>query len=108
MLRNFWKDESGFIVSTELVFIATICVIGLVVGLSEVAHAVVAELNDVADAVGALNQSYFFTGFVGLKSVGGGTKAVTFGSVFTDTSDDCDNNQCQISCQPPTPEPPKP
>ena len=58
MLNALLKDESGFIVSMEMVLVATVAVIGLVVGLSEVAVAVNTELNDVSNAIGALQQSY--------------------------------------------------
>lgn len=84
-MRNFWNDEAGFIVSAELVLIATILVIGLIVGLSEVQAAVVAELNDISCAIGSLNQSYIFKGFTGCK-------AATVGSSFQDRVDVCDRN----------------
>lgn len=99
-------DECGFVVSAELVLVATIVVIGLVVGLSEVQHAVVSELNDVADAIGSLNQSYAFGGFATFKGKNQ-VKAATSGSAFTDVTDDCDNNQCDLACEPPQPEAPK-
>ncbi|MCA9079949.1 MAG: hypothetical protein KDA58_05290 [Planctomycetaceae bacterium] len=106
MLRAFLNDEAGFIVSAELVLVATILVIGLIVGLSEVAHAVNSELNDVADAVGALNQSYCTSGF-SKNDASGVTHAFTRGSDFVDTIDDCDNNQCDITCDAPVAEGPK-
>jgi uncharacterized membrane protein YgcG len=99
MLKNFMNDEAGFIISAELVLVATICVIGLIVGLSEIQHAVVQELNDVADAIGSVNQSYHYSGFS--KRDFGVIHAKTFGSAFGDTMDDCDNNQCAIACDPP-------
>ena len=102
MLKDFLNDEAGFIVSAELVLIATILVIGLIVGLSEIQHAVVNELNDVADAIGEVNQSYAYSGFSAEKSGGtSGTKSFTNGSDFTDLEDDCDNNQCTLECDPP-------
>jgi Flp pilus assembly pilin Flp len=99
MVRQLLNDEAGFIISAELVLVATLLVIGLIVGLSEVQHAVVSELNDVADAIGELNQSYSFSGFhkTDFRSV----HAVTYGSDFEDQRDDCDNNQCQIACDAP-------
>ena len=33
--------------------------------------------------------------------------AESFGSIFNDLSDDCDNNQCDMSCDRPVPEAPK-
>jgi Flp pilus assembly pilin Flp len=106
MLKMLLNDEAGFIVSAELVLIATILVIGLVVGLSEVQHAIVSELNDVGDAIGELNQAYSFSGFNKCDR-GGRIHAVSYGSSFSDTADDCDNNQCQIACDAPANETPK-
>ena len=107
MLRALLNDEAGFIVSAELVLIATLLVIGLIVGLSEVQHAVVAELNDVGDAIGNVNQSYMYTGFSAKKSRGYGLKSYSRGSIFNDSRDDCDNNQCEITCDAPVAEEPE-
>ncbi len=101
MLKMLLNDEAGFIISAELVLVATLLVIGLIVGLSEVQHAVVSELNDVADAIGEVNQSYSYSGFHKCDQ-GGRVHAATYGSSFADTSDDCDNNQCTIACDNPT------
>lgn len=102
-LSLLWQDDAGFVVSAELVIVATLLVVGLIVGLSEVQHAVVAELNDVGDAIGSLNQGYRFSGFSKRKA-GGGVAASSYGSSFADTMDDCDNNQCDIDCDRPRPE----
>ena len=103
MFRKLWNDEAGFVVSAELVLIATILVLGMIVGLSEVQHALVAELNDVGDAFGSLNQSYMYSGFSAQKK-GGGFKSYSRGSVFADSRDDCDDNQCDIGCDQPVAE----
>lgn len=87
------QDEAGFIVSSELVLIATILVIGMIVGLAEVSNGVNAELEDVGSAVGTMNQSYRYTGF-------SGHKGWVAGSAFSDTADFCDG-QDDISCDSP-------
>lgn len=87
-MRQFWNDQNGFIISSELVLIATILVIGMIVGLSEVQAALVAELNDVSCAIGSMNQSFFLRGFSGCKST-------TFGTSFHDNIDFCDSN-CNV------------
>jgi Flp pilus assembly pilin Flp len=102
MLRKLWKDEFGFIVSAELVLVATILVLGMIVGLSEIQHAVVQELNDVADAFGSVNQSYGYSGFSASKSGHKGRiKSFTNGSAWSDHQDDCDGNECALACDPP-------
>lgn len=108
MLHALLADEAGFIVSAELVLIATILVIGLIVGLSEVQHAVVSELNDVSEAIGCLNQSYSYTGFSKEKSFAAGQfAAFTRGSAKADELDDCDLSSCDIACDAPVAEGPK-
>jgi hypothetical protein len=92
MLRKLWNDEAGFLVSAELVLVATILVIGLIVGLIEVQASVLHELNDVGEAIGSINQSYSFPG---TKTQKGWHCVTTSGSAFVDQSDDacCDCNQ---------------
>ncbi len=102
--HNLINDETGFVVSAELVLVATLLVLGTIVGLSEVQHAVTQELNDVGDAFGNLNQSYCYSGFSARKQLSCfcGFKSITTGSAFADTQDECDWNQCSISCDVPT------
>ncbi len=106
MFTILLNDEAGFIVSAELVLIATILVIGLIVGMSEIQNALVAELNDVADAIGGVNQSYSYTGFRSRRSLNTGYKAYTVGSAYFDPVDDCDTNQGNLNCDPPITENP--
>lgn len=89
MLNQLWNDESGFVISAELVLVMTIAVLSMIVGLSEVAVAVNTELNDISNAIGAMNQSYGFTGFIG---GGGKLKSFYSGSRFKDRADECDSN----------------
>ena len=100
MLMKLWNDEVGFLVSAELVLVATILVIGMIVGLSEIQHAVVQELGDVGDAIGSVNQAYSYTGFSAEKNTNSKTetKSFTRGSSSADNKDDCDNNECALDC----------
>ncbi|MEA2162814.1 MAG: hypothetical protein QOK37_941 [Thermoanaerobaculia bacterium] len=76
------KKQAGFIVSIELLLLASITVIGLIVGMTNVRDAVLAELSDVSESLGALDQSYNVSSVANL----GGT-AATAGSAFQDMSD---------------------
>jgi len=93
VLKALWNDNAGFVISTELILVSTIAVLGLMVGLTEVASGVNHELEDVASAVGSMNQSYTFWGFSGCK-------ATTVGSCFADLADECDG-QGDITCNAP-------
>jgi Flp pilus assembly pilin Flp len=94
MFLRLWQDEAGFVVSSELVLIATILVIGMVVGLHTVRNAVVQELGDVAMAIGAINQTYSFAGATGHSSS-------TAGSQYADLDDFCDEGNQDVDAAEP-------
>jgi hypothetical protein len=77
------QDECGFIVSAELVLIATVGVLSMIVGLSEVALNINNELEDVASAFGSVNQSFMSKG-------SSGHGANSEGGSFGDNGDHCD------------------
>jgi hypothetical protein len=80
VLGMLWNDDDGFIVSTELVLIATILVLSLGIGLSQIAADVNVELGDVGAAISSINQSFSFGG-------ASGHHAIVEGTVFVDTAD---------------------
>jgi Flp pilus assembly pilin Flp len=77
LMLRLWSDDQGALIATEWVFVATILVIGLIVGLKAVQSAVLNELEEVAGAIGAISQSYSYGGTSGCC-------ASTNGSSFTD------------------------
>ena len=83
VMNRLWSDEAGFVVSSELVLIASIAVLGMIVGLTTLRDQVVAELVDVADAISTLNQTYSYSGLTGHSSS-------TAGTIFSDVLDFCD------------------
>jgi hypothetical protein len=76
------NKKSGFVVTSELLLITTILVIGLVAGWVTVRNSVNAELEDFAEAIGDINQSFTFQGIVNDNG-----SATTAGSAFDDTPD---------------------
>ena len=98
MLKTLWNDESGVILSAEIVLVATILVLGMIVGLVELQSAVVLELSDLSDAFGDLSQSYETVGFSSGKSGVTGVKAATVGSAWRDAGDSCDLCSLTIVC----------
>ncbi len=65
LMNRLWKDEGGFVISFELILIATLLVLGIIVGLTSVRNATVNELSELATAVGIVDQSYGFSGLSG-------------------------------------------
>ena len=94
LLIRFMNEEAGFIVSAELVLISTIAVLAMIVGLSEVAHGINQELEDVGSAFGRINQSFYVAG-------AHGHKACTDGSSFRDQADFCDGENDIVCDRPP-------
>ena len=96
MLKKFWIDEHGVVLSAELILVGTILILGMIVGLVELQCAVVAELSDLGDAIGNVDQSYRIPGMTSFKN-GGGVKAQTSGAAFNDGPDAGDCNSI-ITC----------
>ena len=93
ILNALKNDESGFVVSAELVLVGTILVLGMIVGLTELSYNVNQELEDLGSGIGAINQTYYFT-------LACGQKGEAVGSTNLDFQDECDNS-CDISCNTP-------
>ncbi len=73
-MLKLWNDDRGALLATEWVFVSTIMVVGVVAGLKSVQQAVVTELEDMANAIGSLSQSYTFSGTSGCASSTSGSR----------------------------------
>jgi hypothetical protein len=82
--KNLLRDETGVVLSSELVLVGTVGVLSMVVGMEAVSSAVVQELNDLSGAFGAFNQTYNYRS---LSKVG---HASIIGGGFVDRGDQCD------------------
>lgn len=78
-------DDRGFVVSAELVMVASVSIVGLLVGLSAVRDGIVSELSDVGGSLQDSNQSYSLDGVVAHN-------ANTAGFNYLDGTDECDDN----------------
>lgn len=94
VLTQLWRDDSGFIISAELVLVATILVIGMIVGLATLRDQVVQELGDVGAAISQIVQSYSWSGITGHTSS-------VAGSFQVDTTDFCDESPVDPAGGPP-------
>ena len=96
-LLTLWKCEAGFVVSAELVLIATILVLGVLVGIASVRDQIIQEVGDVAAAISTSVQSYSFA------AVTGHTASMA-GSSFGDRTDFCDQLSELGTCEPDLPD----
>lgn len=97
---SLWNDESGVILSAEIILIGTILVLGMIVGLVELQVAMVFELSDLASAFGNLDQSYSISGLASYKE-SGRIKARTNGAAYLDLPDICDCDSTSLICNDP-------
>lgn len=65
MLKQLWNDDAGYIVSTEMLLIFVILVLGLIAGLANVRMALVMELTESGLAILNLSQGYTIAGLTG-------------------------------------------
>lgn len=89
LFRKLLNDEAGLILSAELVIILTITVLGMVVGLVNLQHALLNEFADLSLAFQSLNQSYHTPSFAGCWKWWGGRTSWVAGSTFIDVFDGC-------------------
>jgi hypothetical protein len=61
-LKALWADDRGAIISGEFLFVSTILIIGVIVGLANVRAALNAELTELGNAFLALSQGYTVSG----------------------------------------------
>jgi hypothetical protein len=76
MMLKLWNDDCGALIATEWLFVATILVLGVITGLVGVRNFVNSGLQEFANAVGVLNQSYSFGGQTGCCSSTAGSHAM--------------------------------
>lgn len=91
--RTFAGDETGFIVSAELILILTLFICAAAVGFGVVKDAIATELNDISDAIGAVDQSYNVSGIQAPRDEENGFHGTCSGFGFVDGQDQCD---CQV------------
>jgi hypothetical protein len=83
LVSRFWSDDCGALIAAEYLFVATILVIGTIVGLAAVRDAVNVELSELANAYLALSQGYTVSGQSGCCSSTDGSAATDTPSLVT-------------------------
>src|SRR4051794_14489860 len=83
MMGKLWQDDCGALIAAEFLFVATILVIGTVVGLSAVRDAINVELSELANAFLALSQGYVISGQSGCCASTDGSEADDIFSTVT-------------------------
>jgi hypothetical protein len=76
LLHELWHDESGSVISAELVLLGTLGVVGAGVGAAAVGDSVEAELEELAFSIRSLDQSYSHQGFKGCGAWTAGSRFI--------------------------------
>ena len=76
MMRKLWSDDQGALIATEYLFVATITVIGTVVGLTNIRDSINAELTELGNAILALSQGFTVSGTTGGGGGSDGSQAI--------------------------------
>ncbi len=85
LMAKLWNDDCGALIAAEFLFVATILVIGIIVGLSAVRSAINIELSELANAFLALSQGYAFSGQSGCCAQTDGSQAIDTPSLVPQT-----------------------
>ena len=115
-MQALWCDESGMILSAEMVTVGTVGVLGAIVGLNAASTAIDAEMKEMAGAIRSLDQSY---GYVGHRGCGAWTAGsyyrqqdvgLSLAELSADGSKDTETIRQQVDAQrkghlPPAPQP---
>jgi Flp pilus assembly pilin Flp len=75
LMRKLWRDDCGALISSEFLFVATILVIGVIVGLTNVRAGLNAELTALGNAFLTLSQGFAISGQSGTYSTTDGSQA---------------------------------
>ena len=97
LLKALRQDEHGVILSTEIVIIGSLLVIGLITGLACLQKSVNGELQDLAGAIGALDQSYSFSSFR-KAATHGRCCAYTAGSSYSNCENEIEKRGDIVGC----------
>jgi hypothetical protein len=81
-LKNLWLDDTGALISMEYLFVATILVIGTIIGLATLRDAINVELTELANAVMALSQGFTVSGQTNGANSTDGSQAIDTSATY--------------------------
>jgi hypothetical protein len=85
-LSHFIQQDDAYVISTEFLLLATVAVLGLLVGLDNIRSVLYHEFEDLVETFGFLDQSYEYLGITrGDPLIDGST---TEGGLFSDSADE--------------------
>lgn len=101
--RQLWADQSGVVLSTEVVLLGTVLGAGTLVGMAQLRDTVIGEMSDLSQVLSDLNQSYSLSG---LESCSARTAGSRSGD-FAEEDDAADPTSACISVEISSPDSPR-
>lgn len=80
ILKRLWLEDDGAVLSSEMLMYGSVGVVGMTAGYGTLRDTLNSELDDVAQSLGSIDQSYYLSGTMGHC-------AWTAGSAFIDRAD---------------------
>ena len=62
LLYRLWSEDDGYILSSEVVLLGSLLIVGSIAGITAVRDSIVGEMQDVSNALGGMNQSFRIVG----------------------------------------------
>jgi Flp pilus assembly pilin Flp len=82
--RQLWADDSGAVISTELILVISILVFGVIAGLVALRNSMIASFGNIGDTLVELVPSFTYSGFL-VGAAGGGTNIALVNGYFAGT-----------------------
>ncbi len=78
LLRRFWGDDRGVIISTELILVIGILIFGIIAGIVALRNSIIASFVNIGNTLVEIVPSFTYSGFV-VGGLPGGNIAVVEG-----------------------------
>lgn len=62
LLYRLWTEEDGYILSSEVVLLGSLLVVGSIAGITAVRDSIVGEMEDMSNSLSGMNQSFSIVG----------------------------------------------
>jgi len=72
LLRRFWADDRGAVISVELVLVLSILIFGIIPGLVALRNSIISAMGNIGDTLVELVPSFTYSGFE-VGPAGGGS-----------------------------------
>jgi Flp pilus assembly pilin Flp len=84
LIYHLWHDDTGAIIAAEYLFLATILVIGILIGFASIRDSINTEFAELGNGFLALSQGFVLSGQSGCCSLTDGSQSIDTPSLVPD------------------------